>query len=98
MKCRLDKPTQKQEKIIKGECKKEFERLLSKYNHEAAIQVLHILRFDYGFGQKRLEEFAEKLSKMQIDLEDKYEMGESCNWWICEKQLKDSGINLDKIL
>lgn len=100
MKCKLYKnePSSAQRKALKAECVKEFNELLSRYNHQVAAQVLYILRFDYGFGQKRLEKFADKLKKMQIDLEDKYEMGEDCTWWLCEQKLIESGIDVKELL
>ena len=100
MKCRLYKnePTSAQRKALKAECVKEFNELLSRYNHQVAAQILYILRFDYGFGQGRLEKFADKLKKMQIYLEDKYEMGEDCTWWLCEQKLIESGIDVKELL
>lgn len=100
MKCRLYKnePTSAQRKALKNECIKEFNELLSRYNHQVAAQILYILRFDYGFGQGRLEKFADKLKKMQIDIEDRYEMGSDCIWWICEQKLIESGIDVKELL
>ena len=100
MKVRINKeqPTSAQRKALRAECVKEFNELLSRYNHQVAAQILYILRFDYGFGQKRLEKFADKLKKMQIDLEDKYEMGEDCTWWLCEQKLIESGIDVKELL
>nr|DAP69817.1 MAG TPA: hypothetical protein [Caudoviricetes sp.] len=100
MKCRLYKnePTSAQRKALKSECVKEFNELLNRYNHQVAAQILYILRFDYGFGQERLEKFADKLKQMQIDLEDKYEMGEDCTWWLCEQKLIESGIDVKELL
>lgn len=100
MKVRLNKeqPTSAQRKALRAECVKEFNELLSRYNHQVAAQILYILRFDYGFGQERLKKFADKLKKMQIDLEDKYEMGEDCTWWLCEQKLIESGIDLKELL
>ena len=100
MKCRLYKnePSSAQKKALKAECVKEFNELLSRYNHQVAAQILYILRFDYGFGQERLEKFADKLKQMQIDLEDKYEMGEDCTWWLCEQKLIESGIDVKELL
>lgn len=100
MKCRLYKnePTSAQRKALKAECEKEFFALLDKYNHQVAIQILYLLHTDYGFGNERLKKFADKLKQMQIDLEDKYEMGGDCTWWLCEQKLKESGINVEEIL
>lgn len=99
MRVRLNKqPTNKQKGIIREECKKEFTKCLEKYNHDTAIQVLHILRFDFNFGQKRLQRFADKLAEMQADQLERYELSDADTPWICEKQLENSGINIDKIL
>lgn len=100
MKCRLYKnePTSAQRKALRAECVKEFDRLLEKYNKQVAVQILYLLHTDYGFGNERLTKFADKLKQMQIDLEDKYEMGGDCTWWLCEQKLKESGINVEEIL
>jgi hypothetical protein len=94
----INKPNEKQKKIVREEVMKEFKKQIETYNHDAAIQVLHILHFDYGFGQSRLQKFADKLKKMQTEQEQRYELGESETPWICENQLRNSGIDVDKIL
>lgn len=62
------------------------------------MQILYILRFDYGFGQKRLKEFADKLTQMQISMDTMYEMDESDTPILCEMKLRDSGIDVDNIM
>lgn len=62
------------------------------------MQVLHILRFDFGFGQQRLQRFADKLTEMQKNQRDRYEMTDDDTPWLCEQQLKESGIILDTFL
>lgn len=74
MKCFTKRPSAKQDKLIKQECRKEFAKLLDQYNREAAIQVLHILHFDFGFGEKRLYRFADKLNEMQRKQKETYEL------------------------
>lgn len=98
MKCFTKRPTAKQDKLIKQECRKEFEKLLNEYNRNAAMQVLHILHFDFGFGEKRLYKFADKLGEMQQKQKETYELEYSDTAWLCEKQLKDAGFDVDKIL
>lgn len=90
--------TSAQRKALHQECFKEFSKLLSAYNREVALQVLHILRFDFGFGQDRLKRFADKLEKMQTKTVDRYEVKEEDIPNICEIQLRESGINLDELL
>jgi hypothetical protein len=98
MKCFTKRPSAKQDKLIKQECRKEFAKLLDQYNREAAMQVLHILHYDFGFGEKRLMKFADKLNEMQQKQKETYELEYSDTAFICEKQLKDAGFDVDKIL
>ena len=100
MKVRInrDEPTATQRRALKIEVAKEFDKLLELYNKEVALQVLHILHFDFGFGQQRLQKFAEKLTEMQIETIDRYEMSDEDTPWRCEKELKESGIDVDKLM
>ena len=97
MKVRINsnKPTATQRKALREECVKEFDKLLANYNQQAAIQILHILRFDYGFGQERLNKFADKLNEMQIKTMERYEVKDDDIPNICEIKLRDSGIDID---
>lgn len=99
MKVRINKetPTAAQRKALRAECVKEFDKLLALYNRQVALQVLHILRFDFGFGQQRLKQFSEKLAEMQIKTIDRYEATDEEVPDICEIKLKESGINLEEI-
>ena len=100
MKVRInrDEPTATQRRALKIEVAKEFDKLLELYNKEVALQVLHILRFDYGFGQERLKKFADRLAEMQIKTIDRYEVTDEEVPNICEIQLKESGIDIKAIL
>ena len=93
-----DKPTKEQKKALRQECVKEFDKLLETYNKQVALQVLHILRFDFGWGQQRLKQFSDKLAEMQIKTIDKYVATDGEVPDICEIQLRESGINLDEFL
>lgn len=99
MKVRINgQPTAKQKKVLRDECVKEFDRLLKAYNRQVALQVLYILRFDFGFGQKRLRDFSERLSEMQLKTVEHYETTDDAVPDICEIKLRDSGIDLSKFL
>lgn len=100
MKVRINReePTAAQRRALKIQVKQDFEKLLELYNKEVALQVLNILHFDFGFGQSRLQKFADKLTQMQIETIDRYEMTDEDTPWLCEKQLKEDGINIDEIL
>ena len=100
MKVRLNnnQPTSAQKRALKQECVKEFNNLLSFYNNQVAMQVLHILRFDFGFGKERLQRFADKLTEMQAKTIERYEVTTGEVPDICEIQLRDSGIDVKKLL
>lgn len=100
MKVRINnnQPNAEQRKALKQEVAKEFGKLLKQYNHDTAMQVLHILHFDFGFGQSRLQKFADKLTEMQANQKERYELPDSDTPWLCEKQLKEDGINVDALM
>ncbi len=100
MKVRINReePTATQRRALRAECVREFDKLLAEYNRQSAVQILHILHFDYGFGQQRLKKFAEKFANMQLKTIDRYEMTDEDTPWLCEKQLRDDGIDVDKLL
>lgn len=100
MKCRIhnNQPNAAQRKVLRAECVKEFDKLLELYNKQVALQVLYILRFDYGFGQQRLEQFSKHLAEMQINTIGRYDVIDEEVPNICEIKLRDSGIDVKKIL
>ena len=100
MNVRINKnePNAAQRKALRNEVSKEFNKLLKLYNHDTAMQVLHILHFDFGFGQQRLQKFADKLAEMQINQKTRYELPEQETPWLCEKQLEEDGINVQELM
>lgn len=98
MKVRINgQPTAKQKKVLRQECKKEFFNLLEMYNRQVALQIMHILHFDYGFGEKRLYQFFIKLKQMQARNIERYDVVDDDVPDICEIQLRDAGIDFNKI-
>lgn len=99
MKVRINnQPTAKQKEVLRQECVKEFDKLLDMYNKQVALQVLHILRFDYGFGQQRLKQFSDRLAEMQSNTINRYEVTDSDVPDICEIKLKESGIDISEFI
>ncbi|MEE1049231.1 MAG: hypothetical protein U0M60_17650 [Clostridia bacterium] len=92
-----NQPTAKQKKVLRQECKKEFFNLLEMYNRQVALQIMHILHFDYGFGEKRLYQFFVKLKQMQARNIERYDVVDDDVPDICEIQLRDAGIDFNKI-
>lgn len=85
-------------KSVKNDIAKQFYLLLDKYNYEASVQVIHILHFEFGFGEKRLKRFAELLNQMQQEQKARYELQDEDTPWICEEQLRQSGIDFKKLM
>lgn len=98
MKCNVPKLTAKEMKAVREECQRQFDELLNVYNRQVVLQLLHVLHFEYGFGQQRLETFAKRLMEMQTGIRSRYELSESDTAWICEQQLRADHINVDKLL
>lgn len=85
-------------KSVKNDIARQFYLLLDKYNYEASVQVIHILHFEFGFGEKRLQKFAELLNQMQQEQKERYELENEDTPWICEEQLRQSGIDFKKLM
>lgn len=93
-----NQPNAAQRKVLQQECVKEFDKLLELYNRQVGLQVMYILRFDYGFGQQRLKQFSDKLAEMQNDTIGRYLVEDEEVPDICEMKLRDSGIDVDALL
>jgi hypothetical protein len=83
---------------VKDDIKAQFIKLLNVYNRDAALQVIHILHFEFGFGEKRLQKFAECLNQMQQEQKERYELNDEDTPWICAEQLRRDGIDVEKIM
>ncbi len=98
MKCNTPKLTAKEMKAVREECQRQFDELIDEFNRQVVLQLLHVLHFEYGFGQQRLEAFARRLKTMQNGLRDKYELSEGDTAWLCEQQLRADHIDVDTLL
>lgn len=83
---------------VKDDIRKQFIKHLDIYNRDAALQVLHILFFDFDFDEEELQRFAVRFTQMQKEQKERYELEDEDTPWICEEQLKRSGIDIQKIL
>lgn len=98
MKCHIPKLNAGQMNTVKEECRKQFRALVDDFNRQAALQLFYILHTEYGFGQQRLEGFAEKLKAIQEDLKERYELPTDDTPWLCETKLREDHIDVDKLL
>lgn len=100
MKCRIidNRPNSAQRRALKQMVETEFNGIVDKYNRVANLQFLYVLRFYFGFGQKRLQQAADALWAMQKDFDCRYELPEDDTPWLCEQKLIESGIDVKKLL
>lgn len=102
MKCRLhiedNRPNSAQRRALKKMVSKEFNELLDRYNRDANLQYLYVMRFVFGFGQKKLQQAADALWEMQRDLDYRYELPQDDTPWLCEQKLIESGIDVKALL
>jgi hypothetical protein len=85
-------------KSVKEDIHATFVKMLDKYNYDAACQLLHILHFEFGWGEKRLQRFASCLTQMQKEQRERYELNDEDTPWICAEQLRRDGIDIAKML
>lgn len=97
MKCRLPKTSKKQDKIIHDAVKQEMDEQLDFIINNMTLQMIYVLHFKFGFGQKRLEQFAEFLNNAQNDLRERYELTDNDIPYLCERILREDGIDIDKL-
>lgn len=98
MRCNTPKLTAKEMKAVREECQRQFDELIDGFNRQAVLQLLHVLHFEYGFGQQRLGTFASRLKDMQTELRATYELSENDTAWLCEQQLRADHIDVDTLL
>lgn len=99
MKVRLNnQPSVAQRKILRQECVREFDVLLKTFNRDVMTQIIYLFRFKYNYGQKRLEHLTNDLKEVLQGVHARYELSENDTPWICEKKLKESGIDIDALL
>lgn len=100
MKVRINnnQPTAAQRKTLHQECVKEFETLLKTFNRDVMIQLIYLFHFKYNYGQKRLENLTNDLKEVLQNIHARYELSENDTPWICEKKLKDDGIDIDALI
>lgn len=85
-------------KSVKDDIAKEFVKLLDRYNYEASCQVLYILHFEFGWGEKRLKRFADCLTQMQKEQKERFELEDEDTPWICAEQLRKDGVDVSSLL
>ena len=47
---------------------------------------------------KRLGRFADRLTEMQAQQKQRYELGDADTPWLCERQLSDDGVDVNSLL
>lgn len=100
MKCRITNnvPNSAQKRALRKMVGTEFNGLLKRFNRDALLQFAYVLRFNEGYGYKKLKRVIDSLTEMQKDLDYRYELEVDDTAWLCEQKLRESGIDVDTLL
>ena len=104
MKCRVEskryknQPNANQRKAIDQSCAKVLDEHIEKLTKEFLLQTMYVLRFNFGYGKKRLKRFINRLADLQKLTYDRYGAKDGDVPAICEIKLRDSGIDVDELL
>lgn len=90
------KLTAAEKKAMNMEIQRQLAEYDEKHMREIDALILWVLHTQFGFGKERLKRFYDGFSDSMHDLIDRYSMDVSDNVWLCTKQLKDAGIDLEE--
>lgn len=76
----------------------DFEKHLKEYNKEAITTFIYVLHFTFGFGNKRLKQACDAITEMQESYKKRYELQYEDTQWLCERALREDGIDIDSFL
>lgn len=64
---------------------------------ELDAMILYILHEEFGFGEKRLRRFYDRFSLGLRELGERYSMESyEDRLWLCQRKLRDAGIDISK--
>ena len=105
MKARVKSGSLKMNKEIREALEAEADRMakeaiaeMNRDNEEELdAMVLYILHEEFRFGEKRLRRFYDRFAQGLRDLGERYDMNEyDDRLWLCQKKLRDAGIDISK--
>ncbi|MBE6724938.1 MAG: hypothetical protein E7576_07055 [Ruminococcaceae bacterium] len=106
MKAKLDAGTVKKrnpitEQVMRAEAERMAKEAIAEMNRENEAEldamVLYILHTEFGFGEKRLRRFYDRFSEGLRELGERYAMNEyDEKIWLCQRKLKEAGIDISK--
>lgn len=78
----------------------EIQKTIAEFDRKNALEinamVLWVLHDQFGFGIKRLRQFYKSFDPALERLFERYEMEDSDRVWLCLRELKEYGIDLEK--
>lgn len=87
--------TANERKAMRMEIKRELIQLGAKYTIDLQTVFLYWLHAKKGYGKKRLRQAWEDLSTLQKELMDHYQMDVPDMVWVCNRKLKEIGVDLE---
>ena len=90
------KPSKEDQKIIDSEIRKWFAEYDKANVREIEAMTLWAMREEFGFGKKNLWKFYVNFKKRLDDLIARYQMTDKDMDWLCTRQLKEYGIDIEQ--
>lgn len=90
------KMTAAEKKAMDIEIRKQFAEYDRKNEVEINAIVLWVLRTQLKFGPKRLRRFFDRFNPAIKALIDQYEMDDTDDIWLCTRQLKEYGVDVEQ--
>lgn len=88
--------TSAEKKAMNIEIQKQLDEFDRKHKREIEAVVLWELRTRFGFGHKRLRDFYDGFDPAIDELIKRYEFDEEDKVWLCTRELKEYGIDLEE--
>ena len=83
---------------LKRQARREVENQVENFNTQMVTQIAATLHRFEKYGNKKLQRFFTNLVKIQKETTEKWELEEDDVYWLCERYLKENGIDLKALL
>lgn len=83
---------------IRSVVDEEISQKMDEFNREVNILVWYVLHQEFGFGEKRIKDFARAFDSEFERLHERYELDRKDDEWYAVRSLREDGIDCDAII
>lgn len=88
--------SKREQEILDEEIRRQIIEKDEQYTVELYALIFWTLRKYFGFGEKKLKELWGYMATGHVELREKYMMEDVDDAWLCERELKEDGIDIRK--